>query len=60
MVILPPLLKCVGERDPQWVPYGHQLNEKLINIRRGEGGGVGKGGPLWSPAVVRLETVARR
>jgi hypothetical protein len=28
--------------------------EKPINIRRGEGGGVGKGGPLWSPTVVRL------
>jgi hypothetical protein len=23
-------------------------------IRRGEGGGVGKGGPLWSPAVLFL------
>jgi hypothetical protein len=28
--------------------------EKLITIGRGEGGGVGKGGPLWSPAVGRL------
>jgi hypothetical protein len=25
-----------------------------------EGGGAGKGGPLWSPVVVRLQTLARR
>ncbi len=31
---------------------------KLINIRRGESGGAGKGGPLWSPAVVQLEPLA--
>ncbi len=34
-------------------PNRHQSNEKLINIRRGEGGEVRKGGPLWSPVVVR-------
>ena len=28
------------------------------HLRRGEGGGVGKGGPLWSPAVNRLLMVA--
>src|SRR6266436_8388240 len=32
----------------------HQPNTKLINIRRGEGGGAGKGGPLWSPASCSL------
>jgi hypothetical protein len=31
-----------------------------INNRRGEGGGAGMGGPLWSPAVDRLEMLARR
>ena len=31
--------------------------EKLISICRGEGCGAGKGGPLWSPAVTRLETL---
>ena len=30
----------------------------LINIRRGEGGGMGKGGPLWSPAMFRPEPLA--
>src|SRR6266851_9398198 len=32
----------------------HQLNRKLINIRRGEGGGERRGGPLWSPASCSL------
>src|SRR5713226_3945147 len=32
----------------------HQPNEKPINLRRGEGGGAGKGGPLWSPASCSL------
>src|SRR5216684_5256658 len=32
----------------------HQPNTKLINIRRGEGGEAGKGGPLWSPASCSL------
>ncbi len=29
----------------------HQPKNKPINIRRGEGGGAGLGGPLWSPVV---------
>src|SRR6266478_3029241 len=32
----------------------HQPNEKLINIRRGEGGEEWRGGPLWSPASCSL------
>ncbi len=40
------------------VANAHQSNEKPSNICRGEGGGVGKGGPLWSPAVGRLKTSA--
>jgi len=39
---------------PQGVPASHQPNEKPINIRRGEGGGEGKGGPLGSPASCSL------
>ena len=35
----------------------HQSNEKLITIRRGEGGGGRRGGPLWSP--VSLATLLR-
>src|SRR6266436_1859996 len=35
-----------GGEDPTWVG----LLETSSSIRRGEGGGVGKGGPLWSPA----------
>ncbi len=35
------------------------LTKKLITIRRGEGGGAGKGGPLWSPAVGRPQTLVR-
>ncbi len=41
-------------------PNRHRSNEKLINIRRGEGGEAGKGGPLWSPDVGRLRMLARR
>src|SRR6266404_5193145 len=37
-------------------PIGINLTPSSINIRRGEGGGEGTGGPLWSPAVVRLQT----
>ena len=35
-----------GGEDPTWVG----LLETSSSVRRGEGGGVGKGGPLWSPA----------
>src|SRR6266702_4234477 len=31
-------------------PNTHQPIKKLITVRRGEGGAVRKGGPLWSPA----------
>src|SRR5258708_23274239 len=47
-------------RGDACVAHRHQSNEKLITIRRGEGGGARKGGPSWSPAVVRLQTLARR
>src|SRR6266436_2949974 len=47
-----------GTWHPQGMPLQctkrHQSNEKPINLRRGEGGGVGKGGPLWSPASCSL------
>src|SRR6266481_4788880 len=33
-------------------PHRHQVKEKPISIRRGEGGWVVRGGPLWSPAVL--------
>jgi len=52
-----------GERSPLagvWdIPSRHQSNEKLINIRGGEGGGARKGGPLWSPAVVCMQMLVR-
>jgi hypothetical protein len=36
---------------PQRSPNTHQSKKKPINIRRGEGGGAARGGPLWPPAV---------
>ncbi len=59
---------------PQVYANRHPSTEKLIAIRRGsfairrgsfairrgEGGGAGKGGPSWSPAVGRLQTLARQ
>ena len=39
--------RCTG-------PNRHQLNRKLLTIRRGEGGGERRGGPLWSPASCSL------
>ncbi len=35
-------------------PHTHEVKEKPISIRRGEGGGAVRGGPLWSPAVPAL------
>jgi hypothetical protein len=40
----------VTSRATARVANRHQPTNKPINIRRGEGGGERKGGPLWSPA----------
>src|SRR6266446_5824057 len=63
-MVRPSGLPCQLKHLPRgtWHPQGmplqctkrHQSNEKPINLRRGEGGGVGKGGPLWSPASCSL------
>src|SRR5260221_6643406 len=42
------------------VAHRHQSNEKLITIRRGEGGGAREGGPFWAAALGRLPTPAPR
>src|SRR5437764_3938432 len=42
--------KLVLYGRPSRSPNTHQPKNKPINIRRGEGGGERKGGPLWSPA----------
>ncbi len=38
----------------------HQLDEKPINLSRGEGGGERRGGPLWSPVVAYLFPLRER
>ncbi len=37
-------------------PHTHQPQDKLINIRRGEGGAERRGGPSWSPASCSLSS----
>jgi hypothetical protein len=41
-------------------PSRDYSNKKPINVRRGEGGEGWTGGPLGSPALGRLEMLARR
>ncbi len=45
----PPLVPT--ERRGRLRPDGRDYPLRLEKFIRGEGGGVGKGGPLWSPAV---------
>ncbi len=41
-------IKYQGDRTPA---NRHQPKKQPITIRRGEGGGAARGGPLWSPAL---------
>src|SRR5437016_174853 len=58
-MILPSYLKY-WQRWPDWTirggqglrsPNRHQPKKKPITIRRGEGGGAARGGPLWPPGA---------
>jgi len=48
------------KREMKKIPLQMATDLQHINIRRGESGGAGKGGPLRSLALVGLETLARR
>jgi hypothetical protein len=54
VVFAPDLYKigCHDELARQARPIRINLTKSPIAVSRGEGGGVGTGGPLWSPVVL--------